>query len=402
MPIVVQKYGGTSVSTVESREAIARNVIKAKEAGNSVLVVVSAMGRNGAPYATDTLIGLFNDVSKEENLRDLDLLMSCGETISATIMSQTIRNYGYKTMALTGFQAGIQTDERFGDANVKHVDTKRLLHLLDEDYILVVTGFQGITKAGDVTTLGRGGSDNTAALLGAALNADAVEIYTDVDGVMTADPRVVEHAKLINQISYEEIYQMAIDGAKVVDHKAVDVAKRSGVVLKVKNTFSDSQGTTIMSDSLLPPLKKDWSNVVTAVAAKKDVLQVTVFVDNHSALNEALLDGLEKEQISIDLINFLAEKKVFTIFEKDERRLKKLLDNLKLEYSILESCAKVTVIGYRIHGVPGVMKRIVLSLAKANVNILQSSDSSNTISVLVSQSDVDKTMKTLHSAFNLD
>jgi len=401
MGIIVQKYGGTSVSTEDSRARIANNAISAHQSGHSVVLVVSAMGRRGAPYATDTLIGLYKDVINEHNTRELDLLMSCGETISATIMAGTIRANGVDCAAVTGFQAGIITDEIHGDANVVKVNTEKLISHLDAGRIVVVTGFQGITEAGDITTLGRGGSDTTAAILGEALDADAIEIYTDVDGVMTADPRLVPDARVIDQISYEECYQMAIDGAKVVDHKAIEVARRSGKILKIKNTFKACEGTTISRERASVP-KRTQEKIITAIASKDNVVQFTINLAYDDDRNESFLNAFEDNGVSMDLINFFEDQKIFTVNTQDQPKAEQILTGLKLDYSILEDCCKLTAVGYKMHGVPGVMKRIVLSLTKAGIEILQSGDSHTTIACLIRKSSLEEAIRSLHREFQLN
>jgi len=401
MGLIVQKYGGTSVSTLESRTRIAQNAISAYNNGNSVVIVVSAMGRKGAPYATDTLIGLYRDVINEQNTRELDLLMSCGETISATIMAATIRSHGVDCAAVTGFQAGIVTDEIHGDANVIDVKSEKLYEHLNAGRIVVVTGFQGVTSNGDVTTLGRGGSDTTAAILGEALDADAIEIYTDVDGVMTADPRLVPEAKVIEQISYEECYQMAVDGAKVVDHKAVEVARRSGKVLKIKNTFSEAEGTTISRQTATIP-KAMEPRIITAIASKDNIVQFTITVNYADDRNEAFLNAFEKSNVSMDLINFFEDQKIFTVGDADRSKVCEVLDSLELKYTTLDDCCKLTAVGYKIHGVPGVMKRIVLSLTKAGIEILQSGDSHTTIACLIRTRSLENAIRALHKEFQLN
>jgi len=401
MGIIVQKYGGTSVSTEESRAKIAKNAIGAYNNGNSVVIVVSAMGRCGAPYATDTLIGLYKSVINEHNTRELDLLMSCGETISATIMAATIRAHGIDCAAVTGFQAGIVTDDIHGDANVIHVKTDKLFDHLNEGRIVVVTGFQGITESGDVTTLGRGGSDTTAAILGEALDADAIEIYTDVDGVMTADPRLVPDAKVIDQISYEECYQMAVDGAKVVDHKAVEVARRSGKILKIKNTFNESEGTTISRQTASIP-KTMEPKIITAIASKDSIVQFTIHVNYADDRNETFLNAFEDADVSMDLINFFEDQKIFTVGSKDQAKVEEILNDLSLKFTTLKDCCKLTAVGYKIHGVPGVMKRIVLSLTRAGIEILQSGDSHTTIACLIRKKSLENAIRALHSEFQLN
>ncbi|MGL5868099.1 aspartate kinase, partial [Clostridium chrysemydis] len=231
MKIVVQKFGGTSVSTKERRERVVNKVISAIKEGYSPIVVVSAMGRKGEPYATDTLLSLVDCNFKDSNKQAQDLLMCCGEFISSVVMSNELFNNGVNAVPLTGGQAGIITDDVFSDAKHKEVDSKELLRLVENGKVPVVTGFQGITEKGYFTTLGRGGSDTSAAILGAAVNAERIEIYTDVDGIMTADPRIVKEASLIDVISYTEVFQLADQGAKVVHPRAVDIAMKHNIPL---------------------------------------------------------------------------------------------------------------------------------------------------------------------------
>lgn len=397
MSIIVQKYGGTSVSTEEGRNIIVSNAKQVISSGDQLVVVVSAMGRKGAPYATDTLLHMYQQPHYEMNTADLDLLMSCGETISAAYISNWMRGQGIKARALTGHQAGIITDSIAGNATVKKVNTDKIKALLDLGYVTIVTGFQGISELGDITTLGRGGSDTTAAILGEALNAEYVEIYTDVDGVMTADPRHVGDAKVLNTISYEEMHQMALDGAKVVDPKAVAIAKRSNRPLFIKNTFSKGVGTLIHGAH-----RPEANKLVTAVAYKNDIIQVKIKVDNYDPKFEQLLQAIEKANISIDLISFLENEKIFTVDHIHQATILNLTSALELETRITESCSKVTVIGHGIHGVPGVMKRVALALTLNKVSILQTSDSYTTISCLVREQELTKAIQALHDEFGLN
>ena len=246
MRILVQKFGGTSVKSGEARAAAIEKVIAARKSGYSPVVVVSAIGRAGDPYATDTLLNFAREAAGSElNPRENDLLMSCGEIISAVVLAGAFERRGYAARAVTGWQAGIYTNDRFGNASYFQVDAEKLFGLLNAGIIPVVTGFQGITREGDVTTLGRGGSDTTAAILGSALRAEAIEIYTDVDGIMTADPRLLPEARVLPDVSYNEVFQMADHGAKVIHAKAVEIAMRGNVPLIVRNTMSDAAGTRI-------------------------------------------------------------------------------------------------------------------------------------------------------------
>ncbi len=405
MDIVVQKFGGTSVATNDLRVKVANKVIKTKLAGKFPVVVVSAIGRSGDPYATDTLLGLSHEIYPEISSREIDLLISCGETISAVLMANTIKSMGYDAVAMTGFQAGITTNSNFGEAEVINVEPSKIINYLKEDKIIIITGFQGISNSGDITTLGRGGSDTSAAILGEALNAEVVEIYTDVDGVMTADPRLVSEAHVIDSLCYEEVYQMARSGAKVIHPKAVEIAQRSNLTLKVKNTFNDSDGTIINGQRsyFKAPKQKGYSeNLVTAVANLNNIAQVVIDIPFNDQRNESLLKELTEKKISIDMINFFDDRKVFTIEEKNIIPIRNILEAYNIEYILTPNCSKVTIIGYKIHGVPGVMARLVLALSNGNIKILQSSDSNTTISCLISSEDIVKASKILHQEFGLN
>lgn len=401
MEIVVQKYGGTSVTTHESRSRIAQNAIALKKQGKSPVIVVSAIGRNGDPYATDTLINFFKSANEKYSEHNLDFMLNCGEMISAAVVANTIEAAGHKAIAMTGHQAGLITDNHFGNANVIQVKKEKIEKLLKEDYILVVTGFQGMTEYGALTTLGRGGSDTTAAVLGVALDAECIEIYTDVDGVMTADPRIVKDAQVLRTISYEECYQLAIDGAKVVDHKAIDIAKKGNKPLIIKNTFSDSEGTIIGREEGAVSGSEDVERIVTAVTSKNNITQVLVMASGEDHIARHLLNELDAHKVSIDLINFFEDRKVFTIPSDKSDEVVGILEKLRLEYKITPNCSKVTVVGNKIHGVPGVMKRLVFAIANADVEILQSSDSYSTISCLIKSDHVKEVLLALHEEFGL-
>ena len=245
MDIVILKFGGTSVTTGEKRARIITLVKECLSKGEYPIVVVSAIGRAPSPYATDTLISLVSDSFREDNLRGMDLLMSCGETISSVIISSVLRNNGVNATPLTGFQAGIITDSTYSSANVIKYKDKLIKKLLKQRIVPVVTGFQGMDKDGFITTLGRGGSDTTAAVLGAFLNAKRVDIYTDVDGILTSDPNIDPNAKLIENLTYDKAYDMAINGAKVIHPKAILYVKEKGIPMYIKNVLKDEKGTLI-------------------------------------------------------------------------------------------------------------------------------------------------------------
>lgn len=402
MNIVVQKFGGTSVSSVESRNKAANKIIKKYEEGNKIVVVVSAMGRKGDPYATDTLLDLINP--KTISNREIDLLISCGEIISAVVLANHICEKGYETVVLTGSQAGIITDNNFGNAEIIDVNPDKVLNYLEENKIVVVAGFQGSNKFGEITTLGRGGSDITAVALGKALNCSYVEIFTDVDGIMTADPNIVPNAKVIKKMCYSEVYQLAEDGAKVIHPRAVEMAQQSNIPLVIKNTYSDSEGTSIEEvDVNFINNRKELFNekIITAITYKKGRVQFIISLNDDESMINKLMDEITSNDISLDLINFLVDKKIFTIDEKDKDKLISILDKENFEYEIIENCCKISVIGYKMRGVPGVMARIVKALSKENIKILQTSDSHNTIWCLIKEEDTNKALEALHNEFKL-
>lgn len=399
MSIIVQKYGGTSVSKEDSRIKIAKNAVILAEAGNKVVIVVSAMGRRGEPYATDTLIDFFKGVNNVSGNHNLDLLMSCGENISSAIMANTIESFGKKAIALTGFQSGIITNDNFGDAKVVKVDPKNILEYLNKEYIVVVTGFQGVTENGLVTTLGRGGSDTTAAIIGEAIDADSIEIFTDVDGVMTADPRLVKNAKILKEIGYDEMYQMAVDGAKVVDSKAIAVAKRGNKPLIIKNTFNDKNDGTVIWGNY--ENFKDIDKIFTAITSKDNVFQIVVKIDYDDSRNLMFLDELEKLEIVTEMINFFEDKKIFAFSNLYIAKVLNIVSKLGLEYDVLENCSKITAVGHNIDGKALAIKKLLLSLSENDIDILQTSDSKNTISCLIRKNNLEKAINILHDEFEL-
>ncbi|MDP4144355.1 MAG: aspartate kinase [Bacillota bacterium] len=396
MKIVVQKFGGTSVSTHDRRLLVVQKVKEAISSGFRPVVVVSAMGREGAPYATDTLLSLLDNEFKDNNKQAVDLLMSCGETISTAVMSNELSTNEISSIPLAGGQAGIITDDNFGDANVVKVETERLLKYIKENKVPVVAGFQGRSESGFVTTLGRGGSDVTASLLGVALFADKVEIYTDVDGLLTADPRIVSDAALIKEISYNEVFQFADQGAKVIHPRAVEIAMKGNIPLVIKNTLSNCEGTIINKYG-----EENTETIITGITHMKDRVQIIIKMDENEG-NEKYFDifnFLGNEMISVDLINVFPREKIFTIDKKDIKKLTTLMNTKKLKFNHVDDCSKIAVIGSRMRGIPGVMARILKALTKENVEILQTADSHMTIWCLVKTKYAETSIRALHKEF---
>ena len=398
MKIVVQKFGGTSVSTKERREKVVKKIKNAIDEGFSPVVVVSAMGRSGDPYATDTLLSLVGDKFKNSNKLATDLLMCCGEIISSVVMSNELFDAGIDAVPLTGGQAGIKTDNVFTNAKHLNVDPKQILDFVAKGRVPVITGFQGMTEDGFFTTLGRGGSDTSAAILGVALQAEQIEIYTDVDGIMTADPRIVKDASLINVISYNEVFQLAEQGAKVIHPRAVDIAMKSNVPLFIKNTMSDAKGTLINNNGDLTNNK-----IITGITHQNNRIQVKIKAKENinNPKYKDLLSLLAANKISLDLINIFPEQQVFTIGEEKKQELENILNAINIKYSLTENCSQLAIVGSRMTGIPGVIAKIVKSLNENNIEVLQTADSHMTIWCLVHSKDAINAINILHKAFSV-
>jgi len=399
-PIIVMKFGGTSVADEQGRAALARRVLTAIEAGSAPVVVVSAMGRAGAPYATDTLLALTEGLPADA--REHDLLVSTGEVVSAVVVAHELRGAGVDAVAFTGADAGIVTDGRAGAAAITEVHTAVLHTAIDAGCVPVVAGFQGIGPDGTVTTLGRGGSDTTACALGVALEAEAVEIYTDVDGVMSADPRTCETAGVLETIGAEELFQMARHGARVVHTPAAELALGSGIPLRVRNTFSDHRGTHVADLRSYTP-----AGVATAVSHSEGISRVVVTLPaaegtaEHMEAQARIYRAMADAGVSLDMFTPAGETLVFTVPDAAVGSASDVLDMLGLAYLVTGRLAKVTLIGAGMHGVPGVMARMARHLAEAGVHILQTADSHTTISALIPAQECESAVKALHEGFGL-
>ncbi len=402
MRILVQKFGGTSLSTPEAREHAWKHIRRALDERYALVVVVSAMGRRGEPYATDTLLGLIEQNGGALASRERDLLMACGETISAATLCVLLQSRGVDAVALTGAQAGIETTDDFGNARITDIRTERLLSLLKEGKVAVVTGFQGAAANGDVTTLGRGGSDTSATALGAALKAEYVDIFTDVEGVLTADPRIVGDAKPLEQVSYMEICNMANNGAKVIHPRAVEVAMEADIPVRVRSTFSDGLGTLVAGQSLLRSKGHVKDRLITGIAHSVNVSQIQVHAaDGQYDLQLRVFKTMAAHGISVDLINVNPSGVAYTVYDSETDRALRLLKELGYEPTANRDCTKVSVIGGGMNGVPGVMATIIEALTEEDVGILQSADSNTTIWVLVRSADTAKAVNALHRKFQL-
>ena len=397
MRIIIQKFGGTSVSTKDRRSQVVSKVKSAIEKGFSPVLVVSAMGRKGEPYATDTLLSLVDNNFKRNNLQATDMLMCCGELISSVVMSNTLINEGIESIPLTGGQAGIITNEKFSEAELICTNVENILKIIESGKVPVVTGFQGMTQDGYFTTLGRGGSDTSACILGEALNAESIEIYTDVDGIMTADPRIVKEATLISSMSYNEIFQLADQGAKVIHPKAVDCARKANIPIVIKNTMSNCDGTIINNNG------NNSNKIISGITHLNNRTQVTIKLKDNKN-NEKyryLLNILAENKISLDLINIFPTEQIFTIDSSRKEKLREVLNKINLVYNFTDNCSTIAMVGIGMRGVPGIMAKIMNTLAENSIEILQTADSNMTIWCLIKSEYVDKALNLLHKAFNL-
>ena len=406
MRILVQKFGGTSVSTAENRQLATEKINHALATGFRPVVVISAMGRNGQPYATDTLIGVAREANSCLSRRELDMMMGCGEMISAVVMASTLQQSGIDAVVLTGGQAGILTDNQFGNARILKVDPSRIRKELEAGKTPVVCGFQGVTAEGDLATLGRGGSDTTASALGAALLAERIEIYTDVDGIMTADPRLVPHAHILDRISYAEVSQLAYQGAKVIHPRAVEFAMQKSIPLVVKSTFSDAPGTLITTTAQIGETCDTVvsDRIATGVTYVKKITQVTVELTEKNGQSESsrIFKILANSGINVDLINILPRQVLFTVQDEDTHETQQRLSEAGYCLDTLKNCAKVSVVGGGMGDVPGVMASFVEALALKEIPLLQTVDSQTSISALIDGQYIESAVSVLHSQFGLD
>ena len=411
MGIVVQKYGGSSVADAESIKRVARRIVETKKAGNQVVVVVSAMGDT-----TDELIDLANEVSPLPPARELDMLLTAGERISMAVLAMAIQNLGHEARSFTGSQAGVITDAEHGKAKIIDVTPGRIQAAIDEGAIAIVAGFQGVSQTTkDITTLGRGGSDTTAVALAVALRADVCEIYSDVDGIFTADPRIEPRARKVPRISYEETLEMAAQGAKILHLRCVEYARRYDMPIHVRSSFSEKEGTWVVKAEDVAQEKPMEAAIITGVAHDRSQAKITVVgVPDKPGEAAAIFRAVADAQINIDMIvqNVSAAATnltdiSFTLPHSDGQTAMGTLDALKdkIGYETLlydEKIGKVSLIGAGMRSHPGISAKFFTALAEAGVNIGMISTSEIRISVVVDEDDVDRAVQATHTAFDLD
>lgn len=396
MSILVQKFGGTSVSTAAAREHVMRHIERERQR-HQLVVVVSAMGRSGDPYATDSLLALARG-GQWLPPRERDLLLCCGEIISATTLCSLLAEREVDAVVLTGGQAGIITDEHYGQAQIIRMDTAVVLRELQRGKVVIVAGFQGRTESGEWTTLGRGGSDTSATALGAALGAVRADIYTDVDGILTADPRLVADARPLRHVGYAEMCNLARQGAKVIHPRAVEIAAQANLPLRVRSTFLEEEGTLVSGP--LPTAVQD--RYVTGIAHVCGITQLSVQArDEEGDMQLQVFRAMAGNGISVDFINVTPGGAVYTVFDSDAPRALAVLRSIGYEPQAVHGCAKVSVIGGGMNGVPGIMASIVEALTGNGITILQSADSNSTIWVLVREEEMAAALRSLHEKFKL-
>lgn len=403
MKILVQKFGGSSLTTEECRLRAIHHIKQALAEGYSLVVVVSAMGRKGDPYATDTLLNMIRANGNHLPERETDMLLHTGEIISAAVMCSMLNAREIDATILTGGQANIVTTDDFSNAQILSIDPVRIKQELEASRVVIVPGFQGRTADWEITTLGRGGSDTTATALGVALGAEMVDIFTDVNGIMTADPRIVEEAQPLSTVTYTEICNMAHLGAKVIHPRAVEIAMQTNVPIRVRSTFSDDPGTLVTTLHEIGRISSPVSDrLVMGIAHVPNITQIKVFAkEGHYDTQLQVFKAMARHNISVDFINVNPRGVAYTVHDQMADKAERILAEMEYEPQLMPHCAKVSVIGAGIAGVPGVMAQIVEALTREDIQILQSADSHTTIWVLVHEADMKRAVRALHQQFEL-
>lgn len=399
--LIVKKFGGSSVAGKERIFNVARRCVEDYKAGHDVVVVLSAMGNT-----TDELLALADSINPNAKKREIDMLLTTGEQVSVALMAMALQSLDVPAVSLNAFQVMMHSTSRYGNARFKRVETKRIQHELDSRKIVIVTGFQGVNKYDDITTLGRGGSDTTAVALAAVLHADKCEIYTDVDGVYTADPRVVKNARKLDRVTYDEMLELASLGAKVLHNRSVEMAKKYNVKLVVRSSLNTSEGTVVGE------VKGMEKMLVTGVAADKNTARISVIgLEDRPGIAFHVFDVLAKNNINVDIILQSVGREgtkdiSFTVASDDLKLALKVLDENKERLTIQEvTCneevAKLSVVGAGMMSNPGVAAKMFEALYNSRVNINMISTSEIRITVLVAEKDIDKAMNAVHEGFAL-
>lgn len=399
--LIVKKFGGSSVANKERIFNVARRCVEDYKKGHDVVVVLSAMGKT-----TDELIAMAKNINPNASKRELDMLLTTGEQVSVSLMAMALQAMDVSAVSLNAFQVAMNCTSRYGNARFKRIDSERIMNELDARKIVIVTGFQGVNKHGDYVTLGRGGSDTTAVALAAALHADKCEIYTDVDGVFTADPRVVTDARKIEEITYDEMLELATSGAKVLHSRSVELAKKYGVQMVVRSSLNESEGTTVRE------VVKMEKMLVTGVASDKNTARISVLgVEDKPGVAFKIFQRLAKNGINIDIIlqsvGRDGSKDIsFTVAQDDLQDAMKVLEENKEALTIKdmkynEKVAKVAIVGAGMMSNPGVASQMFEALYNSGININMISTSEIRITVLIDEKDVDRAVQAIHEKFAL-
>ncbi len=403
MALIVQKYGGSSVADAEKIKNVARRIIATKKEGNEVVVVVSAMGDT-----TDELIQLAKQITPQPPERELDVLLSTGEIVSSTLVAMALGDMGYKAVSLSGAQAGIETDANYSKARIVRIEPKRIVRELERGNIVIVAGFQGITKDMDITTLGRGGSDTTAVALAASLKAEMCQIYTDVEGVFTADPRLVPEARKLDEIGYEEMLELATLGAKVMHSRAVELGQIYNMPILVASSFSDKPGTLIHGG-----ITMEVRNRVRGIAHDLNVAKVTVVgVPDRPGIASAIFEPLAKANISVDTIvqnasiNNITDL-TFTVARSDLEKAMSLVKPVAKSIGARDcvsdsTLAKVSIVGTGMQNTPGYAATMFRTLYEQGINIQLITTSEIRLTCIIAEDRVKDAVKALHKAFELE
>ncbi|MEB3101457.1 aspartate kinase [Ferviditalea candida] len=403
MSLIVMKFGGSSVGTAERIKKVAERIIASKEQGNRCVVVVSAMGDT-----TDELIDLSNQLTDHPPAREMDMLLTTGEQISIALLAMAIQSFGHEAVSYTGWQAGMITEPVHAKARITDIRPDRVLASLDQGKIVIVAGFQGISGDGEITTLGRGGSDTTAVAMAAAIHADYCEIYTDVDGVYSTDPRIVKCARKLDQISYDEMLELANLGAAVLHPRAVEYAKHYDVQLVVRSSFNHNEGTQVKEEA-----EVEHGIVVKGIALDKNVARISILeVEDTPGILAKVFTSLAKEGINVDIIvqsgtlNGKADFS-FTVSSADVGKALQVIENIRPEVSYREvtseaGLAKVSIVGAGMVSNPGVAAKMFEVISGQNVNIQMVSTSDIKVSCVVAADRANDVIIALHSAYGLD
>lgn len=399
--LIVKKFGGSSVADKERIYRVARRCIEDYKKGHQVVVVLSAMGDT-----TDKLLEKAKEINPNASKRELDMLLTTGEQVSVSLMAMAINALGIPAVSLNAFQVMMYSTSTYGNARFKKVDTERIYHELESGKIVIVTGFQAVNKYDDYATLGRGGSDTTAVALASVLHADQCEIYTDVDGVYTADPRVVKNARKLEAVTYDEMLELAAHGAKVLHNRSVEMAKKYGVQLVVRSSLNENEGTIVKETVKMERM------LVTGVAGEKDIVRISVIgIDDKPGVAFKIFNTLAKNKINIDIILQSIGREgtkdiSFTVAESDLEAALNVLEEHKEALTIKEvkykkDVAKVSVVGDGMMSNPGVAAQMFEALYNSRININMISTSEIRITVLIAESDLDKALNAVHEEFGL-